>query len=492
MNRWLLVIALIALVAAGVYFGSGLPGMLSGTGGRDGGGGPPVYGPVDLPPDYETTLVLWDYLWPGPEGASDASRFETTAIPEPLGYRAHLSEALAEFSRRYPNIDVEVNFLSFHHGGGETDQAFGQGRAPDVLAVWWGGPLSDSAPAVPITPFVTETDISAFHPLGWDLARRTRLGGAGDDLWFWPRWMALHYWLINPDYGTGSIAEDPFPLESGWTAGDAARWFNGRRGDGSGDRSATPFMPFPDSTAIIGELMAAEAEPARDGSLGRALEGLRSSVDWGDPPRGGASPSSPWARDPVARLAEGRFGAAGGLGPALSAWPFLPPPGAPEDWSPKPYLMVPPPAAGDDPAPGALPVASGGGYAVLRSAPEPSPEHVQAAVHLARFLAYRTAPFAVGRMTAVPANLSALSAWRRTTSLPGAVAEQLVADAGGAATTGYRIFPAPFIPPPGTPEHDGLAVSLGTFWRGESPADDVVRTLFPGVREEEDGPDPVR
>lgn len=526
-HRWLLVIALAALLFLGVYLGAGLPGRFPGLGRRDEREGPAVYGPVDIPADYKTTIIIWDYMWPGWVEARDGSHFETTDIPEPLGYRALMSRALAEFSSQYPNIQVEVKYLSFSGGGLEAARAAAEGTGPDVLAVWWGGPLPGSADVIPATPFITDADMSASHPLGWDLARHLRGHGAGDDIWIWPRWIAFHYWLLNP--GSGSAGIDPDDVvEAGWTAADAAAWLKTRRGDEAADRRATPFMPFPGGTALLGELMAARAgEPEngdgsqRGGPAGRggpggrgssaegggaagddveageagprlaaALDLLRSSVDWGDPPRDRSLPGSLWGRDPVARLAEGRFTAAGGVGPALGAWPFLPPPGRPDGWEPKDYLLLPPPAAGEDPGPGALPVVSAGGYAVLKSAPDPSPEHVQAAMHLARFLSYRTGRFTADRMTALPTNLSSLSAWRKNTPLAGGVADQMVADAGRASTAGYRLFPPAGMPLPATPEYKGLAASLEDFWRGEAAAADVIRALFSEGHREDISPVP--
>lgn len=471
----------------------------------------PEFRAVELPPDYEETIVLWDYPWPLWEPVLDPMTFVADDTQRP-SYRKLLDRALADFRRLYPGIQVEVRLLSFAEGPGEVAAALAAGHGPDVLAVWWDSPLPPSDRLVPVTPYLKEGDQEAYHPLAWELAATAGAGGEGEgaatarspgarsagrpEVWAWPRWIAFHPWLLNvatvaPPSGDATPSGGPQPLpppwreaqEEGWTVAQAREWLASPEAAGR-----PPFVPGTGGLPLLGELLAGRPDPT---ATATALTELRRLAGEQDGP-----PAI------FAALKEGRFRLAGGLGPATAAWPFLPALGRDRGEPVPPYaLLAPPlpshPGIGSDPdgheagpgsrpenlqgnmLPGPRPVVSLGAYAVPRPRDAAAPEKIQAAMELARFLSRRLAVEPLDRFLAVPAPEAVWTLWRDATPLPGPVVDQLIRWAGGAVGGRFRPYPPAPLMAHLASGGSRLQGATARFWQGDADAGEIVDLLWP-------------
>lgn len=406
---------------------------------------PQPFQPVPLPPEYEVTLTLADYPWPLFHHETDRQAF-TAADTELPTYEELLTEALAEFQRQHPNIAVEVQWLSFA-AAGQAQVGAGARGEPDVLAVWWEGERPASASLVPLAPYVTEEEKEAWDPLAWQLAVGPLRGTdrptaveeeasappGANNWWIWPRWINYHYWLHNPDFPAG---------EEGAAAG--------------AEEEPPVFLPGPAPWPLLGELLALPAACCDKGedegwpdqsAVAALLAQLTDQLpgpDWqlptlDAPPAGDTDAAgldgSFQAGAAVEFLARGEFTQAGGLGPALAAWPFLQP-GLTET---PPYRLVTPLGGG--------PVFSLTGYVIPRPQGEPDLQRVQAAVELAKFLARRLSVQPASRLLARPAWRRAQTVWHETTPLPAALVQQMAAEADRAGDGEFRIYRPAFLRP---------------------------------------------
>lgn len=478
----------------------------------------PQFQPVELPPDYEETIVLWDYPWPLWEPVLDPMTFVVDDARRP-SYRNLLDKALDDFRRLYPGIQVEVRLLSFATGPGEVAAALDAGDAPDVLAVWWDSPLPPAGRLVPVTPYLKEGDEGAYHPLAWELAAMADSDGEDEtavnasspavraagrpEVWAWPRWIAFHPWLLNPAAGgpaPGSPAPsgaDPAPLSQpwqdaqrrDWTLYEAREWLAA-----AGQTGGPPFVPGPGGLPLLGELLAGQPDQPDPPATAAALTELRRLMGEQDGPMA-----------LFASLKEGRFRLAGGLGPATAAWPFLPALGRDRGEPVPPYVLLAPPLAGQpnpgqpgqesnppsrpeqdegSPPPGPRPVVSLGAYVVPRpqgdAGSTATPEKIQAAMELARFLSQHLAVEPLDRFLAVPAPQDVWTYWHETTPLPVPVVNELTRWADGAVGGHFRPYPpVPLIPHLVGPGESRLQAALARFWQGDAGAGEITVLLWP-------------
>ena len=354
---------------------------------------------VQLDPHRTYTVSLWeaDLLLPWSEKR----------------YRDELEQAVAEFRRDYPNIEVRLTWRRLAEHGSALAEAVARGAPPDVAAV--AAPFHVLAPRlqVPVDRYLTPAASADLLPAALAAVR------AGQRTWGWPRWIELALWPgdsrllraggINPDAGPGI-----------WTATqvvEAARRV-GRRAVAAVD---------PGSGRVIAELLAAAGLPdpvTEDGRLewtedvlrqaGAFALQLRAAVTvTARPPASGRrlatlqegrafflAPTSPWLiRHLLHRAGQRGVGRAGAGGLELA---FLAPPPLPAS-----------PVAGSTGA-AAPPLRQPGAvaaYAVFRQRPYRGHATVKAAMLLAEYLSRRMGPWVAERLGTLPAHRSALAAW---------------------------------------------------------------------------------
>jgi len=461
--RWL---ALIVVIAAVAMFWPDRPAV------REPGDGEDPYVPLELPADVQARLVVWDHPWPHADPIADPSRFQGEA-PEPWAQR--LADAVSAFARRFPGVEVVVEVRPFRPGPGDTAGApagsEGGAEAPDVIAVWWGGPLPPLEELVPLDPYLTEAVRAEYHPAAWSLVE------AGGSAWGWPRWLAFHYWLAP---GTA----DAPASAGGWTI-DAALPVAAAEG----------LLAPPAGGGLLLELAAGRGAPLtpppaagapRDGAPGDGAPGV------GDAASGGEMTPNAVVRlaevlgrlrpllaagDGVGqRLTEARFGLAAGFGPAVGHWAVSPPWSGRSRTDEQALRLLPPPAALGEPA--AAPVLSPGAYVVLRKAGPGERVRAQLAMELARHLSTWEVEAAVARLLALPAHQPALARWQAQPPLAAAAAQRLLRDLEQAAAQGLRVYGRP--DPAAAPLDPAVALDWWRRWLAGELTDQTLARLLLG------------
>lgn len=415
-------LALIAVIAAAVVLWSGPPTLRPPA--PEGPEDP--YVPRELPAGVQGRLVVWDHPWPHANPVADPSRFQGE-YPETWARR--LEAAVEAFRRRFPQVEVVVDVRPFAPGterpaAGEDPPASEPGAgAPDVVAVWWGGPLPEVEDLVPLNRYLTEAIQAEYHPAAWPLVE------AGGVYWGWPRWIGFHYWLV-PRAAAGTVGR-------GWTLDDAL------------ELAAGGLLAPPASGGLLLELAAGRMKPLTPPDDAVEDAGAGGDDQTGVEPAAAQLAAALGRLRPLLaaggavgqRLVDAGFGLAGGFGPALGHWAVSPPlsgRGRPDEHSLE--LLVPPAWMGD---PAAVPVLSAGAYVIPRKDGPDEGVRAQLAVELARHLSTWQGDAAVARLLAVPAHNAALERWRAGAPLAPAVTQRLLSDLDRSTAEGMRAYGRP-------------------------------------------------
>lgn len=156
---------------------------------------------VALDPNATYTLTYWDVEVPPMLGSADQYKEATT-------------KAIENFCRIYPNIEVAVEWLSWHHAQARLNKALRDGVPPDLYVCWQGLARYDHVLQVPAELYLT----GELH------AAAERVAMVDGRLWAWPRWL----WprglvMLGKDIESGGSQLDEI-LRQGWDLEAFARW----------------------------------------------------------------------------------------------------------------------------------------------------------------------------------------------------------------------------------------------------------------------------
>lgn len=425
------------------------------------------YGPVEIDPQIEHRLVVWDYPWPHPDPMEHPDRF---LGEQPQLWEDRLLAAATAFENAYPKVKVVVEQHPFDYDWREADDL------PDVIAIWWGAPYPSTEQVVPLEPYLTDEIRAEYHPLSWQLQEQTGLPLG------WPRWIAFHYWLGAPASArdasenlNGEKSRWQSVIQKGWTFSEVAASLTGE--DVLLIPPASPGF-WMELAASLQPLEATESMQSADNYPFIAMAELIQSLQ----------PLIPAREHLLAelgrRLIDRDFSIAAGLGPAFLHWAVS---GRSADDSSDLYLL-PPPVPG--PVSTRVPVFSVGTFMVLRKSGPVELQRAQLAMALARHLSRWQPEAAVARLLAFPAHRGGLKQWHLTSSLTEDIRKLLLDDAAYATSWGIRTYGS-FNSEEGSLINFRDAGSLYQSWlQGDTTIGDALQQLASGrVMEKPEGID---
>ncbi|MBO2520612.1 MAG: hypothetical protein CW345_02225 [Firmicutes bacterium] len=354
---------------------------------------------AEIDPRRGYHLVVWEHEVPLPWDAG--------------AHRKALEEAIAEFRRAWPNIEVTLEVLPWQEGHARLREALAKGTPPDVYGMPLGARKVDAQWQVPVGPYLSKEARDDLLPSA------VRALSDADGLWAWPRWVQPRVWVAREDLSPELARARPRWSGEEFAAAVAAV----KTGSGAYGLALNPFDP----SAFV-ELMVATTGKnliGDDGTrawsveeLARGLEFFRELIRRGlvdsDPDRMARSrlawfwtrraavvaPVNPW----LLRHLLTRGGVTGS--------------GQGEEEEPGHLaLAVPPPSLSTGRGPGRHPAVVSG-YAVFRQQEYRGDDHTRAAMALAEHLSRRMGPWEAARLFAVPAHPSAWDGWRAEAGLP--------------------------------------------------------------------------
>lgn len=122
-------------------------------------------------------LKLWDYQWPGENGAN--------------WYQPFIAKLVSDFEKENLNIKVEVSLLDFQRGPGEFSKALASGAAPDVYCSAYDLLDFNYQWQIPVGVFLKPQELDLYYPGLKDLLTLEKYQLT------LPRWSVPGIWIGN-------------------------------------------------------------------------------------------------------------------------------------------------------------------------------------------------------------------------------------------------------------------------------------------------------
>lgn len=400
---------------------------------------------AELDRGRQYVLRYWDYRWP--------------TAPDGTAYEPWLRSALAEFSRRFPNVRVEYRLLDQATGVADLAAALRRGDPPDVFATLPGGPvLYDRTLQVPADLYLTRKERGTKEAPPAYLEPALAAASAEGRLWAWPRWMTAHVWLGHRQAMAAAGLDPDTVARDGWDWNAFSAALAARPDAVAGLAVNTA------GTGVFEDLMHAQgiAAPfAADGSPLWTREALRTVAAWLSDLRHNEhlplqAESSPDAM--VDRILNGRVTVLAGANPWLTAKLLYTQPEIPGD-----LVLLPVPVQPGNPPALRL---SAGNLLVFRQRAYRGHDQTRAAAELARHLSRLRHPWAVPGSGVFPSHRAAFEPWVNASLAYGpAIDGKMLAWA--AAAEGRSLDQAER---EARWREETLAPAVAAFWAGELDA----------------------
>jgi hypothetical protein len=125
-------------------------------------------------------LHLWDYNWSTNEYG--------------LNYQNYLKQAILDFQKIYPNIQVELTLLDLLTGPAQLEQALKANNAPDVYCSANMIPHFNFKRQIPVGPYLKQSEKEIYLP---GITKLLEYHGV---LCYFPHWIAPGLWIGNKEF----------------------------------------------------------------------------------------------------------------------------------------------------------------------------------------------------------------------------------------------------------------------------------------------------
>jgi hypothetical protein len=153
-------------------------------------------------PNKHYHLHLWDYNWSNTENK--------------LNYRAYMKQAIIDFQKIYPNIQVELTLLDFLTGPIQLEQALKANNAPDIYCSAYQIPVFNFKRQIPVGPYLKLSEQKEY------LSNILKMLDYQGVLCYFPRWVAPGLWIGNKTFIESTGLSVSKIQNNGWDWDDVA------------------------------------------------------------------------------------------------------------------------------------------------------------------------------------------------------------------------------------------------------------------------------